>query len=589
MIKITAGKQVPVLFLYFGEKRDMKSVLKGLVIFVILAGLCLGGYWAIQPQQRSAISLWIAQVAESGGNTTFAAKMYETALRIHPKNRLARQSAIEFYRSSGNITKLEYHLQKGIEAEPGNSYYYEELCRTYVGQGKYYDAVLLLDNIEDAVVSRKISSLRPKAPVFSPDSGTYRDTFSITVTSPENTTAYFSINSDFPTEHDMLTGEIEPIPGEMKLMAVCVDKNGLISPVSYANIVYIPEVSSVTFEDEGVERIVRKILMRPSGDISSGDLRSIVSFSNSLEGEIVPIKSVNDLKWCTDLEELELTGVENALDCIGSLPKLRTLTLVGCSISNPSPISGLQELETLDLSQNVITSIASLRDLPRLERFHIRSNALVDISSISVFPELRYFDASDNAISDISPLRDCKKLEMLMLDGNKIEDISSLGSLAGLKTLDLSGNNIYDIDPLKNCVSLTTLSLSNNKIELLQALSSCTNLVSLSASKNNISVIDPLGTLQNLNIIDLSENTIISADALAACISLVQVNLSKNFLADISSLAALPDLQELNIEKNNIKDLSAFASSPSLMTIYAFGNPLKDVKALEDAAITVYK
>ncbi|MGI6577267.1 MAG: leucine-rich repeat domain-containing protein [Eubacteriales bacterium] len=567
----------------------MKSVLKITLIFAILSGICIGVYWSVQPQQRSTVCLWLAQTATDSGNDSFASKMYETALKVHPENKLARYSAIDYYRASGNITKLEYHLLCGIETEPGNSFYYEELCRTYVEQGKFYDAVQLLDNIEDAVVYRKISSSRPKTPVISPESGTYRGTFSITIDSPDNARIYCSTNGDFPTEYDISNGDISPTPGEMKLMAVCIDNNGLISPVATSNFMYLPEVASVTFEDEGVERIVRSILLRPEGDISSGDLRSIVSFSNALENEIVPIDTVNDLKWCTGLEVLELTGVENALDCIESLTQLQTLSLIGCSISDPSPISGLQNLVTLDLSNNIITSVASLKDLPMLERLHIRSNALVDISSIGEFSTLRYLDASDNAISDISPLRNCKSLEMLALDSNKIEDISDFGSLTDLKTLYLSNNLVFDIDPLKNCVSLTTLSLSNNKIEILDPLSKCTNLISLSAAKNNITIIEPLGNLHDLSIIDLSENTIINADSLATCTSLVQVNLSKNFLTDISLLSALPNLQELNIENNNIKNLSEFASAPSLTTIYAFGNPVKDTSALEDAAITVYK
>lgn len=567
----------------------MKAVLKVIVIFIIIAGIGAGIYWAIQPEQRSTVCLWIAQWAEKGGNSSLAAKMYEDSLKVHPKNTPARLGAVGFYKAAGNITKLEYHLLHGIENEPGNSFYYEELCRTYVEQGKFYDAVQLLDNIGNAVASRKLASVRPKAPVISPESGTYRGDFVITVESPDNTETYCTINGDFPTEYDILDGEIVPEPGNMKIMAICIDRNGLVSPAAISNFVYQPEVASVTFEDEGVERIVRHILMRPSGDISSGDLRSIVSFSNTLDGEIIPISSVNDLKWCSGLEVLELTGVKNAADCVGSLPRLQMLTLVGCSINNASPISGLQDLVALDLSQNVITSIASLKDLPNLERFHIRSNALVDLSSIDGFPVLRYFDAADNAISDISPLRNCRSLEMLILDGNKIEDISAIGSLIALETLDLSSNAINDIEPIKNCVSLTTLSLSNNKIEILTPLSACTNLVSLSAAKNNINVIDPLGALQSLVIVDLSENTITGADALAACTSLAEINLSKNFLTDISSLASLQQLRELNIENNNIKDLSGFASSPALETIYAFGNPVKDTKALEDAAITVYK
>ena len=567
----------------------MKSILKTILVIIIIAAICFGIFWATRPSQRSAICLYLAKNAERSGNEAFAVKMYEKSLRIDPQNSKARNDAINFYKLLNNVTKVEFHLLNGIDAEPGNSYFYEELCRVYVEQGKLYDAVQLLDNVEDAIVRRKMASSRPQAPEVSPQSGTYRGELNITITAQDYSKIYCTVNGDFPTTEDISDGLLIPVSGEMHIISVCVGQNGLISPATMASFVYQPEVASVTFEDPGVERIIRSILLRPNGDISSGDLRSIDSFSNTVNNEIIEINSVNDLEWCSELRYLDLTGVENPLSCIASMPNLQTLALTNCNISDPSPISELQNLITLDFSGNVITSLAALKSLPNLERLHVRNNAIVDISTVGELNSLRYLDAGNNAIVDISALSDCQHLELLLLDGNRIEDIGAVKSLSSLTTLDISYNAIIDIEPLSSCTSLTTLNISANSIEIIEPLSSCVELVSLTASKNKISAVGPLASLTSMSVLDLTENTIQNADALANCTALINLNLSKNFISDVSALAVLPNLQQLNIEHNSVKNLLAFVDAPALTTIYAFGNYVGNVTALEDVAITVYK
>jgi len=567
----------------------MRSVIKVTVVLLLLAAVAAGALWAIMPRQRSAICLWIAERSAEGGHDQTAAKLFEDALKIDPGNSQTRKSAVEFYKSRGNYTKVEYHLLGGIEAEPGNSLNYEELCRVYVEQGKLYDACALLDNIENAVAFKKLSSLRPKAPDILPESGNYRGSLSISITAPEGTSVYLSENGSFPTGSDLYTGELTPVPGDTHILAVCVDRNGLVSPLSSASYSFEPEVASVVFVDQGVEKIVRSLLSRPSGDISSGDLRTIHNFSNSIDGETVYIESVADLKWCSGLDTLVLTGVRNALDCLEYLPSLRVLSLTDCGITSLAKVSGLKELEFLDISQNAVSSVDALAELPKLERLIIRKNAVVNIAALGRLESLKQLDAGENAISDISPLRTCSNLESLAVDLNKITDISALSSLKKLTTLEISQNSISDIDPLRSCSALQSLSMSGNKIEILEPLKSCVDLTSLDAAKNIISDVTPLGSLFNLSVLNLSGNVIESVSALEGCVSLKFCNLSKNFISDISALSALQNLMELNVENNSITDLSKLVSCSALKTIYAFGNKVKDIDALEEAAITVYK
>jgi len=567
----------------------MKTAIKVTVVLLLLAAVTAGVFWALMPRQRSSVRLWIAEKMAESGHDKSAAKYIEDSLKIDPGNDKARRYAVTFYKSRGNYAKVEYHLLGGIEQEPGNSINYEELSRVYVEQGKLYDACNLLDNIENAVVFKKLSSMRPKAPVILPESGNYRGTLAISVTAPEDTTVYLSENGSFPTGNDLYKGELVPVPGDMRIMAVSVDRSGLVSPLSTAAYFFEPEVASVEFTDPGIEKIIRGLLSRPTGDISSGDLRTIHSFSNTFEGETVYIESVADLKWCSELETLELTGVRNALECLEFLPSLKALTLRNCAITGLKEISVLKELEYLDLSGNTVSFLDALSELPKLERLIIRKNALVSVEALGKLESLRQLDAGENAISDITPLKSCSNLESLIVDQNKISDISAVASLKNLAELDISQNMVSDISALRGCVSLQTLSMSGNKIEILEPLGSCVGLITLNAAKNNISNITPLGTLPNLSVLNLSENMIQNADALGGCVSLTICNLSKNFLTDISAFSSLQYLMELNIEHNSVTDLNKLASCPALKTVYAFGNKVKSIDALEEAAITVYK
>lgn len=567
----------------------MRTFLKIAVALLLIAAVAAGALWALQPRQRSAICLWLAEKALESGNDTAATKLFEDSLKIYPGNSAARKAAISFYRARGNYTKVEYHLLGGIENESGNSYYYEELSRVYVEQGKLYDASNLLDNIENAVVYKKLSSMRPQAPVILPESGNYRGELSVTVTAPEGALVYLTDSGSFPSGDDLFDGEIEILPGETLILAVCVSPDGLVSTVASASYRFEPELASITFSDPGVERIVRDILARPAGDISTGDMRTISSFSNAIGDELVEISTVEDLRWCSGLEVLDLTGVKSATECLEYLPSLRILSLHDCSVTDLTVFSGLKEIEYLDLSRNTIALVDALAELPKLERLIIRQNAVVNIEPLGKLVSLRQLDAGENAISDISPLDACTELETLVLDVNRISDVSALSSMKKLSALDISRNEVSDISALRDCTALRSLNMSGNKIEILEPLGGLIDLTSLDAAKNNISDISALGGLINLSVLNLSGNVIENVEPLAGCVSLNTCDLSRNFITDVSGLSALQNLMELNVENNMITDLSNLVSCEALNTVYAFGNKIKDTSALDEAGITVYK
>ena len=77
---------------------------------------------------------------------------------------------------------------------------------------------------------------------------------------------------------------------------------------------------------------------------------------------------------------------------------------------------------------------------------------------------LGILDLHENQITDIASLKNLTNLTDLDLDDNNISNVSPLSGLVNLTILDLDGNNITDVSPLNGLVNLMILDISNNQI-----------------------------------------------------------------------------------------------------------------------------
>ena len=102
-----------------------------------------------------------------------------------------------------------------------------------------------------------------------------------------------------------------------------------------------------------------------------------------------------------------------------------------------------------------------------LIHLNLQDNDLNDISSLKNFPNLKYLNLKINNIVDISVLKKTNQITYLNLHRNQIENIEPLQYLIQLRTLFLWANKITDILPLKNLKSLRVLELIDNPITSL--------------------------------------------------------------------------------------------------------------------------
>ncbi len=86
----------------------------------------------------------------------------------------------------------------------------------------------------------------------------------------------------------------------------------------------------------------------------------------------------------------------------------------------------LQNLQSLNLSENQVSDIGALEDLTGLTKLNLSSNQIKDISVLKKLKNLTILNLFSNELQDISALKGLSRLERLILSYNEIEDLSPL-------------------------------------------------------------------------------------------------------------------------------------------------------------------
>ncbi|AJD26836.1 leucine Rich Repeat family protein [Clostridium botulinum CDC_297] len=128
-------------------------------------------------------------------------------------------------------------------------------------------------------------------------------------------------------------------------------------------------------------------------------------------------------------------------------------------------LESMENLTYLDLSNNEISNIDSIKKLVNLKKLVLHKNKIGSIKSIESLKYLEELDLSNNLIGDITALGGLSQLTRLDLSRNGIVSINSLGSLINLQYLSLYENKISEGEEyLKKLYSLRELYLKNSGV-----------------------------------------------------------------------------------------------------------------------------
>ena len=291
----------------------------------------------------------------------------------------------------------------------------------------------------------------------------------------------------------------------------------------------------ISFRDPYLENVIREALGKTVGNIYESDVARITSLTARVRG----IRSIEDLKYFTALEELDLYGNK---------------------ICDLSPLSSLTGLKKLNISGNYSAL---------LDKTGGTGMSLRPLSSLIMLQSL---EAESNGIIDLTPLASLINMEYLNVRTNSVLSLNGLEQMTKLKELQAGQNKITDASVLANCVSLEVLGLESNSFYVQNELGEY-SFVGL----GDVSFAEGLQFLKNVNV---SSNIISSLDALAGAENIEVINATGNHLTDIEGLRG-SRVKKLFLEANFITSFDAIESMPFLNELGFYGNPIEDSLAIE--------
>ena len=295
-------------------------------------------------------------------------------------------------------------------------------------------------------------------------------------------------------------------------------------------------------------------------------------------------------------------------------------------------LSGLSNLETLDLRNNDVMDVSPLAGLTSLRQLYLRGNENlttglkqlvpltglrvdIDLPDPVVFPNANLATAVRTALNSLLGLNlqtgdaifpeDVAQLTQLTATNDNIDDLTGLETATGLTNLTLSNNDIVDLEPLSGLTRLERLDLRNNQITDVLPLADLTNLTLLNLTGNtgitNLGVLYKLDQQSTTTIIgvDIPDAVAFTDDNLEAAVKKAlkiadadpvfpgPMATLKRLIAtrkQITSLTGLEDataLEMLDVGQNAITDLTPLSGlTSSLENLDVADNQIADVEPL---------
>ncbi|UZP05185.1 MucBP domain-containing protein (plasmid) [Clostridium botulinum] len=333
----------------------------------------------------------------------------------------------------------------------------------------------------------------------------------------------------------------------------------------------------IEIKDSTLESIIRDQIGKESGDITKKDMLDVRSFNISDK----VIHSLSGLEYATNIggitaENCTIEGDMSPLSAIdkfcyisfhncnidsfyGLPTNLTSFTLYRCNIKDGKlPLEGQSKLRSLTVVGCDISDISSLKDSINLKHVSLSENNITDITVLNNLTQITDLELFKNHVSDITPIKNLTNLINLWLEHNDITDITPLASLNKLEYLNLANDNLYtpdnkitDITPLKGTVSnMQSLYLYLNKIPTYEALDRIPDTASIHGTawltvryvdENNQDISDPL--TRNINFTD-NINFKITKDYSDRCTATAR-NINGYTLNDDSSKSAEFDKNSL--------------------------------------------
>lgn len=484
----------------------------------------------------------------------------------------------EDFDSAGSVID-EAIKNKITTKESGLEELYIMRIKIYTSAGRLSDAANYIGSLEDQYIRKKIEAKRPADLSYTPRQGSYDRTQKMTITVREGETVYYTTDGSYPTSFSNIY--VDPITianGITRITAVSVNAEGLVSPVLSAEFNVTNDYEEVVFDDPKMEHMVRASLEKPNGIIRVKELENVVSLSNNgIDGYL---RTLSDLELMPNLKEFHIEN-ETKLISVSQLSgrtELTSVSLVGCELDSTdiNALGSLTKLQSVNLTDNNITSVSVVANLPELQYVFLGHNNIEDISPLASLSKLLVLDVSQNGISELPDFSKALSLEALYASKNSISDLSSIHTAANLITLDLASNAISNAKNIGKLSKLETLIISSNSITNFDFAKDLTALYSLDVSNTSMVSTASLSALP-LVVLNANNTGISTIKDIANITTLTTLEIANTGVTSIEPLAAIPNLDYLDISNCALTDASSLADFKGLYTLRAIGVTLPEI------------
>lgn len=194
--------------------------------------------------------------------------------------------------------------------------------------------------------------------------------------------------------------------GAATINAISFDGSYLDScTINFSNIEYNNDVE---FESLYLEKVVRDELGISTGDITSDDMKSLLTVS-------IENKDIKDIE-----------GLQYAIN-------LKSLVLTNCNIEDISNLKYLYNLNYLDLSYNKICDISSLECLKNSSYLDLNSNGIENLDSLGYMKNLDYLYINNNCVEDINVLLNISSAMELNISNNYIDIVENSANITDIQ------------------------------------------------------------------------------------------------------------------------------------------------------------
>ncbi|CAG1770729.1 Internalin H [uncultured bacterium] len=121
----------------------------------------------------------------------------------------------------------------------------------------------------------------------------------------------------------------------------------------------------------------------------------------------------------------------NDLTPLSSLNALRILFISNTQVSDLTPLSGLTALQKLNASNTQVSDLTPLSNLSVLQELYISKTQVSDLMPLSGLTALQILDASNTQVSDLTPLSDLSGLGLrkIFVANTQVSDLSPVLAL----------------------------------------------------------------------------------------------------------------------------------------------------------------